>query len=200
MANAIRLANPITPVGTLEGARQTLTIEANRQMMHAAEFARSSWPRSRRAPPCDEEVADVQDSVEVVKAASWADGDRGITLAVRRQPDANTVTTVDSIRRPLPQLVAQMPTSVQISIRNDRSVSIRAAIHDVKVTLGITAFLVVGDLPLPAPPSATIIPALSLPISLLGTLALMQALISASTTCRCWASRSQWAWWWTTRS
>ncbi|HEX4764240.1 MAG TPA: efflux RND transporter permease subunit, partial [Usitatibacter sp.] len=178
IAKAIQLANPITPVGTLEGQRQTLVIEANKQMLHAAEFAKiivATLPNGATVRLDD--VAEVQDSVEVVKAASWADTERGITLLVRRQPDANTVATVDAIKRALPQLVAQMPSSVQVLIRNDRSVSILAGIHDVKVTLGITAFLVVLVIYLfLRRPSATIIPALSLPISLIGTLALMQAL------------------------
>ncbi|MEO5692761.1 MAG: efflux RND transporter permease subunit [Usitatibacter sp.] len=178
VAAAIRLANPITPVGTLEGSRQTLTIEANRQLAHAADFARiivATLPNGATVRLDD--IADVQDSVESVKAASWADGERAITLLVRRQPDANTVATVDAIKAALPGLIAQMPSSVQLSVRNDRSVSIRSAIHDVKVTLGITAFLVVLVIYLfLRRPSATIIPALSLPISLIGTLALMKAL------------------------
>ncbi|HET6264247.1 MAG TPA: efflux RND transporter permease subunit, partial [Usitatibacter sp.] len=178
VAAAIRLANPITPVGTLEGDRQALTIEANRQLQHAADFERiivATLPGGGTVRL--DEVADVLDSVESVKAASWADSERAITLLVRRQPDANTVATVDAIRAALPPLIAQMPSSVQLYIRNDRSVSIRNAIHDVKVTLGITAFLVVLVIYLfLRRPSATIIPALSLPISLIGTLALMQAL------------------------
>ena len=178
VAAAIRLANPITPVGTLEGGRQTLTIQANKQMMHAAEFAKiivATLPSG--ATVRLEDVAEVLDSVESVKAASWADAERAITLLVRRQPDANTVATVDNIRAALPKLVAQMPDSVQLHIRNDRSVSIRAAIHDVKITLSITAFLVILVIYLfLRRPSATIIPALSLPISLIGTLALMKAL------------------------
>jgi HAE1 family hydrophobic/amphiphilic exporter-1 len=178
VAAAIRQANPITPVGTLEGRRQTLTIEANKQMMHAAEFAKiivATLPTG--ATVRLEEVAEVVDSVEQVKAASWADSERAITLLVRRQPDANTVATVDAIKKALPQLTAQMPSSVQVLIRNDRSVSIRHAIHDVKVTLGITAVLVVLVIYLfLRRPSATIIPALSLPISLIGTLALMKFL------------------------
>ena len=178
VANAIRLANPITPVGTLEGARQTLTIEANRQLSHAADFAKiivATLPNGASVRLDD--VADVLDSVESVKAASWADAERAITLLVRRQPDANTVATVDAILAKLPQLQAQMPSSVQILVRNDRSVSIRAAIHDVKITLAITAVLVILVIYLfLRRPSATIIPALSLPISLIGTLALMKAL------------------------
>jgi HAE1 family hydrophobic/amphiphilic exporter-1 len=178
VAAAIRLANPITPVGTLEGRRQTLTIEANKQLMRAADFARiivATLPNG--ATVRLEDVAEVADSVESVKAANWSDGERSISLLVRRQPDANTVATVDAIKAALPQLAAQLPSSVRMNIRNDRSVSIRDAIHDVKVTLGITASLVVLVIYLfLRRPSATIIPALSLPISLIGTLALMKAL------------------------
>ena len=178
VAAAIRTANPITPVGTLEGRRQTLTIEANKQMLHAAEFAKiivATLPNGSTVRL--EEVADVLDSVEQVKAASWADSERAITLLVRRQPDANTVATVDAIRAALPQLLSQMPSSVQLHIRNDRSVSIRHAIKDVKITLAITAFLVILVIYLfLRRPAATLIPALSLPISLIGTLALMKAL------------------------
>ena len=176
VATAIRTSNANTPVGTLEGNRQTLTIEANRQMERAAQFAKiivATLPNG--ATVRLEDVADVQDSVESTRAASWADGERAITLLVRRQPDANTVATVDAIRAALPQLSAQMPASVQLLIRNDRSVAIRESIHDVKVTLGITAALVILVIYLfLRRPSATIIPALSLPISLIGTLFLMK--------------------------
>jgi hydrophobic/amphiphilic exporter-1 (mainly G- bacteria), HAE1 family len=178
VANALKAANANTPVGTLEGARQTLTIQANRQLTRAAEFAPliiATLPGGNNVRLDD--VADVEDSVESVKTASWANGERSITLSIQRQPDANTVATVDAIKAAVPGLVAQMPSSVSLQIRNDRSVSIRAAIHDVKVTLGITAFLVVLVIYLfLRRPSATIIPTLSLPISLIGTIALMRAL------------------------
>jgi HAE1 family hydrophobic/amphiphilic exporter-1 len=178
VANAVRAANANTPVGTLEGTRQTLTIQANRQMTRAAEFAKTiiaTLPNGNTVRL--EDVADVEDSVESLKTASWANGERSITLSVRRQPDANTVATVNEIKAVLPILVAQIPASIQIEIRNDRSVPILAAIHDVKITLAITAFLVVLVIYLfLRRPSATIIPALSLPISLLGTIALMRAL------------------------
>jgi HAE1 family hydrophobic/amphiphilic exporter-1 len=175
---ALRAANANTPVGTLDGARQTLTIQANRQMTRAADFARiiiATLPGGFAVRLGD--VADVEDSVESVKTASWTDGERSITMSVRRQPDANTVATVNAIKAALPQLTAQMPSSIQINIRNDRSVSILHAIHDVKVTLAITAVLVLLVIWLfLRRPSATLIPALSLPISLIGTLALMRAL------------------------
>jgi len=179
IANALKAANANTPVGTLEGTRQTLTIQANKQMTRAAEFAKiivATLPGGNTVRL--EDVADVQDSVENIKTASWSSGgEQIINLQVQRQPDANTVATVDAIRAAMPGLIAQMPASINIQVRNDRSVSIRAAIHDVKVTLAITAFLVVLVIYLfLRRPSATIIPTLSLPISLIGTLALMRAL------------------------
>ncbi|MCW5593034.1 MAG: efflux RND transporter permease subunit, partial [Burkholderiales bacterium] len=176
IAAAIRSANANTPVGTLEGPRQSLTIQANRQMTRAAEFAPlivATLPGGQVVRLQD--VADVEDSVESVKTAAWMNGEPAITLSVQRQPDANTVATVDEIKAALPKLLAQMPASVKLSVRNDRSIPIRAAIHDVKVTLGITVALVVLVIFLfLRHPTATIIPALSLPISLLGTIALMK--------------------------
>jgi HAE1 family hydrophobic/amphiphilic exporter-1 len=178
IASALKAANANTPVGTLDGTRQTLTIQANKQMTRAAEFAKlivAQLPGGNTVRL--EDVADVEDSVENVKTASWANGERNINLAVQRQPDANTVATVDAIRQAIPGLESQMPQSIQMSIRNDRSISIRDAIHDVKITLAVTALLVVLVIYLfLRRPSATIIPTLSLPISLIGTLALMRAL------------------------
>ncbi len=178
IAAALRASNANTPVGTLEGVRQTLTIQANKQMTRGAEFARiivATLPGGNAVRL--EDVADVEDSVENIRTASWANGERTINLSVQRQPDANTVATVDAIRAAIPPLVAQLPGSVSLRIRNDRSASIRDAIHDVKVTLAITAVLVVLVIFLfLRRPAATIIPTLSLPISLIGTLALMRAL------------------------
>jgi HAE1 family hydrophobic/amphiphilic exporter-1 len=174
VANAIREANANTPVGTLEGRRQTLTIQANRQLANAAQFRRIIVGQFNGNTVRLEDVALVEDSVETVKAASWADGERAISLSIRRQPDANTVATVDALRAALEPLKAQMPASVELRIHNDRSVSIRHAIFDVQVTLAITALLVILVIYLfLRRPTATIIPALSLPISLLGTVALM---------------------------
>jgi HAE1 family hydrophobic/amphiphilic exporter-1 len=178
IANALGAANANTPVGILEGPRQTLTIQANKQMTKAAEFARiivATLPNGSSVRL--DEVADVEDSVESIRTAAWINGERSITMQILRQPGANTVATVDAVKEAIPGLAAQLPSSVQVLVRNDRSISIREAIHDVKVTLGITAFLVLLVIYLfLRRPSATIIPALSLPISLIGTLALMKAL------------------------
>src|SRR5690606_14329696 len=104
VANAIRTANANTPVGTLDGPRQTLVIQANRQLTRAAEFARiivATLPNGATVRLDD--VATVEDSVESVKAASWANGERAISMSVRRQPDANTVATVQAVKQALPQ-------------------------------------------------------------------------------------------------
>ncbi len=177
IANALHSANDNSPVGTLDGPRQTLIIQANKQLDNAAAFANLVVATSPSGAPVRlSDVAVVEDSVESVKTASWANGERAITLSVQRQPGANTVATVDAIKAAMPKLIAQMPSSVQLKLRNDRSVSIRNAIHDVQVTLIITVILVVLVIFLFLhKATATFIPALSLPISLLGTVALMNA-------------------------
>ena len=176
IANALRSANANSPVGTLEGPRQTLTIQANRQLANAAAFASLIVATGPTGSPVRlSEVAQVEDSVESVKTASWDNGERAITISVQRQPDANTVATVDAIKAEMPKLIAQMPSSIEMKVRNDRAVSIRDSIHDVKVTLAITITLVVLVIFLfLRKATATFIPALSLPISLLGTLGLMR--------------------------
>ena len=178
IATALRTANANSPIGTLEGPRQTLTIQANRQLGNAADFAKLIVATSPSGNPVQlSEVAQVEDSVESVKTASWVNGERAITLSVQRQPGANTVATVDAIKAAIPELVAQMPSSVQLKLTNDRSVSIRESIHDVQVTLAITIVLVLLVIFLfLRKASATLIPALSLPISLLGTVAMMRLL------------------------
>ena len=178
IASALRTANANTPVGTLEGPRQTLTIQANRQLSNAAEFAKLIVATSPSGNPVQlSEVADVKDSVESVKTASWINGEPAITLSIQRQPGANTVATVDAIKAAIPPMIAQMPSSINLKFTSDRSVSIREAIHDVQVTLGITIILVLLVIFLfLRKPSATLIPALSLPISLLGTVAMMRVL------------------------
>lgn len=178
VAAAIRTANANTPIGTLEGPRQTLTIQANRQLSDAAQFAKLIVATSENGSPVRlSEVADVEDSVESVKTASWVNGERAITLSVQRQPGANTVATVDAIKGTIPTLTAQMPSSVQLKLISDRSESIRHSIHDVKATLGITILLVLLIIFLFLRKAyATLIPALTLPISLLGTVAVMRVL------------------------
>ncbi|HEX7647863.1 MAG TPA: efflux RND transporter permease subunit, partial [Noviherbaspirillum sp.] len=165
--NGVHAANANSPVGLLDGPQQTLTITANPQMKRAAEFADLIIASRNNQPVRLRDVASVEDSYESVKRVSTFDGERSIILAVQRQPDANTVAVVDAVHRMLPRFQAQLPKSVQIHLMNDRSVSIRDALHDVNVTLGITVALVVMVIFLfLRKVVATLIPTLSLPVSL----------------------------------
>tara|TARA_R110001599_G_scaffold171353_1_gene362287 strand:+ start:301274 stop:304342 length:3069 start_codon:yes stop_codon:yes gene_type:complete len=174
LAAVIRAANTNTPVGVLDGPRQTMTLEANKQLKNAAAFGElvinSQDGRTTRL----KDVAEVEDSVDQLKSGSWTNGQPAIVLGVQRQPGANTVAVVDAIRKELPQFKSQMPVSIDLRELNDRSVSIREAIHDVKLTLLLTIALVVMVIFLFLKRfMATLIPVLSLPISLIGCCALM---------------------------
>jgi HAE1 family hydrophobic/amphiphilic exporter-1 len=177
LATALNRANANTPVGTLDSARQTLTIQANRQLTSADAFRNiivASQPNGALVRLSD--VAEIEDSVETIKTGSWLNNERSIVLAVLRQPDANTVAVVDAIKAALPRLIAQMPGSVNVAVVNDRSNSIRESIPDVQFTLALTVALVVMVIFLfLRRAAATLIPTVSLPISLIGTVALMKA-------------------------
>ncbi|PZP32529.1 MAG: acriflavine resistance protein B [Roseateles depolymerans] len=177
LRTAINAANANTPVGVLDGERQTLTIQANRQLRNAAEFGRIVVATRNNAPVLLSDVAEVQDSVETSKTYSTYQGERSIVLAIQRQPDANTVQVVDKVKAMLPRYAAQMPASVEMRTLNDRSVSIRESLHDVYFTLALTVGLVVLVIFLFLRRAvATLIPTASLPISLIGALTLLFAL------------------------
>ena len=174
---AIKASNANTPVGILEGTRQTLTIEANRQLRNAREFGAIAIATRNNAPVLLRDVADVQDSYETVRSAGKLNGEQAIFLAVQRQPNANTVKVVDAVKALLPRFTEQLPASVELRLLNDRSVSIREALHDVYLTLALTVFLVVMVIAVFLRRlSATVIPTLSLPVSLIGALTLLYAL------------------------
>lgn len=174
LAEAIRTSNANTPVGVLDGARQTLTLQANRQLKNAEEFGNVVISSRNGQTTRLRDVALVEDSVESTKSGSWANGKPSIVLAVQRQPNANTVAVVDAVKKTLPHFRSQMPESIDVQVLNDRSVSIREAIHDVNLTLLLTIVLVVLVIFLFLKRlTATVIPVLSLPISLIGCCALM---------------------------
>ena len=174
LAEALRAAKDHTPVGTLEGAQQTLTLQANRQLRNAAEFAELIVSNRNGNPVRLRDVAQVEDSFETVKTFASFNGERSISLAIFRQPDANTVQVVDAVRAALPGFQAQLPQSVRINLVNDRSVSIRDALHDVNLTLLGTIVLVVLVIFLFLRRFvATAIPTLSLPVSLIGAVSLL---------------------------
>ena len=176
LANAVRLANANTPVGVLDGPRQTLTIQANEQMLKAADFAKVIVGQRNGAPVRLDEVATIEDSFESVKTASSFNGESSISLAVLRQPNANTVQVVDAVRALMPRFREELPQSVEINMVNDRSISIREAVHDVQLTLLGTVLLVVLVIFLFLHRVvATLIPAATIPISLIGAVALLYA-------------------------
>ncbi|CAN5325574.1 efflux RND transporter permease subunit [soil metagenome] len=173
---ALAAANANTPVGTLDGSQQTLTLQANRQLRNAAEFADLIVASKNGNPVRLRDVARVEDSYETVKTSATFNGESSITLAIQRQPDANTVKVVDAVRAALPGFKNQLPQSVRMNLVNDRSVSIREALHDVTLTLVGTIVLVVLVIFLFLRRFvATIIPTLSLPVSLVGAISLLWA-------------------------
>src|SRR5665647_1899660 len=174
LSSALRLANVNTPVGTLDGPRQTLMLQANRQLRNAADFADLIVSNRGCNPVRLKEVAQVEDSLETLKSWATYNGENSITLAVQRQPGANTVRVVDAIRRALPNLQSQMPQSVKLTPFLDRSVSVRAALHDVSLTLlGTIALVVLVIFLFLRRFVATMIPMMSLPVSLVGAVALL---------------------------
>jgi HAE1 family hydrophobic/amphiphilic exporter-1 len=166
--------NSNTPVGTLNGPKQSVTLTASGAMTKAEEYRKVVVAYRNGAPVHLDEVARVVDSVENDKVASWFNNDRAIVLAIQRQPDANTVAVVDLVRSRLPQFRAQVPPSIRMEVLNDRSISIRDSVDDVQVTLAIAIGLVIFVIFLfLRTVSATFIPALAVPVSLIGTCAAM---------------------------
>jgi HAE1 family hydrophobic/amphiphilic exporter-1 len=175
---AVQKANVELPTGTLQGAHRAFTVEASGQLERAAAYRSLIVAYREGAPVRLDELGSVVDGVENDKIASWY-GDKGgqrraIVLAVQRQPGTNTVEVVDAIKATLPALQAQMPASVQLRMLYDRSQSIRASVADVKFTLVLTVALVVLVIFLFLRNlSATLIPSLALPLSVIGTFAAM---------------------------
>ncbi|MFB9951307.1 efflux RND transporter permease subunit [Rhizobium puerariae] len=177
VTSAIANANSQAPVGSLQNDSQRLTINAETQRTNADQFRSLVIANPNGAPVHLGDVAEVQDSVANLNAGSWYDGHSAIVLAIQRQPDANTVDVVDAVRAKLPALSSELPASVSINVMNDASTAIRASIDDVQFTLFLTIALVVlviylflGRL------SATIVPALAVPLSLITTFGAMYVL------------------------
>jgi HAE1 family hydrophobic/amphiphilic exporter-1 len=170
LEDAVDLANTITPVGVIKNSAQTLTIEAETQLNNAAQFADLIIATRDGKSVRLRDVAKVIDSVENNQTASWFEGSRSIVLAIQRQPDANTVEVVDRVKAMLPQFRDELPPTVSIDLLNDRSRSIREAVHDVEMTLMLTISLVILVIFLFLRRlSATLIATTAVPISLIAT-------------------------------
>ena len=175
VAQAVAAANVNQPLGTLYGAHQAFTIQANGQLKNAAAYRPLIVAYRNGNPVRLQEVARVIDSVQNDKVAAWFKGTRGVILAVQRQPGVNTVAVVDAIKRQLPVLRSQIPAAVSIDELFDRSQGIRRSVTDVERTLMLTVCLVVMVIfVFLRNISATVIPSLALPLSIVGTFAAMK--------------------------
>jgi len=174
---AVAQANVNLPTGTLYGAHQAFNVQATGQLTNAAAYRPLIVAYRNGSPVRLEQIGRVIDSVQTDKVASWYNTERAVILAIQRQPGTNTVEVVDAIRKLLPTFRAQMPASVNLNVLYDRSVSIRESVHDVEFTLLLTIGLVILVIFLfLRNVSATIIPSLAVPMSIVGTFAVMYLL------------------------
>ena len=171
---AVGNANVNIPTGTLYGAERATSVMATGQLNDAKEYAPMIVAYRNGAAVRLNQLGRVFDSVQNDKVAAWYNGTRGVVLAISRQPGTNTIEVVDAIRAILPSVQAQLPPSVELSILYDRSESIRESVHDVQYTLLLALGLVIGVIfVFLRSVTATIIPSLALPMSIIGTFSLM---------------------------
>jgi HAE1 family hydrophobic/amphiphilic exporter-1 len=171
---AVSAGNPNLPTGTLWGPQRAYTVLANGSISSAPEFRQLAVTYQNGAPVRLQDVARVLDDVQDSRNASWYDGKRAIILAIQRQPGTNTVEVADAVKATVASLSSQLPASVEVNTLYDRSVSIRQSVNDVQLTLLITLCLVVMVIFLFLKNlSATVIPSLALPFSIIGTFSVM---------------------------
>ncbi|HYZ20697.1 MAG TPA: efflux RND transporter permease subunit, partial [Rhodopila sp.] len=170
-------ANVNTPKGGFDGPAQSLTINANDQISDPSQYLDLVIAYRNGNPVRLRNVATVVGGAENTKLGAWANRTPAIILNVQRQPGANVIQVVDNIKKLLPQLQATLPSAVDVAVLTDRTNTIRASVTDVEFELGLAVALVVlviflflRNLP------ATVIPSLSVPLSLVGTLAVMYLL------------------------
>jgi multidrug efflux pump len=167
-------ANVNTPKGNFDGPSRAYTINANDQLKSASEYTNLVVAYKNGAPVHLSDVAQIVDGAENSKLAAWVDTTPAIILNIQRQPGANVIAVVDGVQALLPQLKAALPAAIDVAVLTDRTTTIRASVRDVEFELGLSVALVVlvifvflRNIP------ATIIPSLSVPLSLVGTFAVM---------------------------
>jgi HAE1 family hydrophobic/amphiphilic exporter-1 len=177
LQQALAQNNVNQPLGQLDGGRQSFALKDSGQLATAAAYRPLIVAWRNGAPVRLEEVATAIDGVENKRIASWHIDQRAIVLAVQRQPGANTIATVEAIRQMLPSFQSKLPAALVMKVLFDRSVSIRESIADVQFTLLLAGFLVLLVILLFLRNlSATLIPSLALPISIVGTFGAMALL------------------------
>ena len=175
--NAVANANVNMPVGILNGAHQSFTLQANGQLTQASLYRPMIVAYRNGSPVRLEDIGKVLDSVQNDKVGDWWNDTNSVVLAIQRQPGTNTVEVVNAVNDLMPKFRAVIPPAVQMQTLYDRSVSIRASVSDVKSTLLLAVVLVVLVIFLFLRNiSATLIPSIALPMSIIGTFAVMYAL------------------------
>ena len=177
LRSAIVAANVNQAKGNFDGAHQSYQIGANDQLLSSDDYRPLIVAYRNGAPVKLSKVADIIDDVENVRQAAWMNEVPAVIVNIQRQPGANIIQVVDRIKTLLPTLTATLPTSIQVSILTDRTNTIRASVEDVQfelmLTIGLVVlviFLFLRNL------SATIIPSVAVPLSLVGTFGVMYLL------------------------
>jgi len=174
---ALAAANVDQAKGNIDGPRQAYTIGANDQIFNSAQYKPIILGYKNGAPVRVQDVANVIDSVENISQAAWFNDTPAVILNIQRQPGANIISVVDRIEALLPTLKASLPPAVQVSILTDRTTTIRASVKDVQFELILTVALVVMVIFLFLRNlSATVIPSVAVPLSIVGTFAAMYLL------------------------
>src|SRR4029077_11664012 len=162
------------PKGNIDGPRRAYTIYANDQLLDPDAWNDVIIAYTNGAPLRVKDIGRAVAGPEDMKQAAWADGKRGVFLVIFKQPGANVIDTVNKIKQQLPRLIGAIPPAIKIKIISDRTLTIRAAVHEVQITLLITIALVIMVIFLfLRSVSATVIPAITVPLALLGACALM---------------------------
>ena len=177
VSTAIENGNVNLPTGTLWGTDKAYSVESQGQLTNAAAFGALVVAYRDGAPVRLRDLGRVIDSIQDTKRASWFNGQRAVVLAIQRQPGTNTVAVAQRVKDEVAQLRSQIPPSIDIATLNDRSLTVKASVSDVKFTLFLALCLVVMVIFLFLRNlRATLIPSLALPMSLVGTFAVMYLL------------------------
>jgi HAE1 family hydrophobic/amphiphilic exporter-1 len=174
--NQIAITTVDSPKGNIDGEKRAYTIYANDQLLDANKWNDVIIAYRNGGPLRIRDIGRAVSGPEDMKTAAWADGKRGVFLVIFKQPGANVIETVDRIKAQLPRLIAAIPPAIKIKIMSDRTITIRAAVADVQLTLLITIALVVMVIFIFLRSIwATIIPSVTVPLALLGACSLMWA-------------------------
>ncbi|HEX3175226.1 MAG TPA: efflux RND transporter permease subunit, partial [Methylomirabilota bacterium] len=174
---AVAAANVNQAKGSLDGPQQAFTIAANDQIHRSEQYRALVIAYRNAAPVLLSDVANVIDGAENARQAAWVGTDPGIIVNIQRQPGANLIEVVDRVKALLPQLQASLPSALKVSVLTDRTVTIRASVHDVQFELMLAVVLVVLVIFLfLRSAAATFIPGITVPVSIIGTFAVMYGL------------------------